>query len=124
MPQSYPADVKEALLVFHFADRLKAELLIASRLLNAVMQLQGAPREGGSRIFLEYLKGLEQEINLGSSMINDPDMIRVKTVMTGLIGMADAGMFPDMQQHLTWVLTVMTTFAQRSMEMLLQHKLL
>jgi hypothetical protein len=29
-----------------------------------------------------------------------------------------------MQQHLTWVLTVMTTFAQRSMEMLLQHKLL
>lgn len=124
MPESYPPEARAALLVFHFADRLKAELLMASRLLSAVIPLEGGARDGGCRVFLEYLRGLDQEITMGLNWITDPEMTRVKTVITGLIGMADACMFQDMQQHLTWMLTVMTTFAQRSMEVLMQHKLL
>lgn len=119
-----PATSRQAIIMFHFADRLKAELLIASRLLGAVLPLQGEERTGGGRVFLEYLKGLEQEINLSAAQIDDPEMIRVRTVITGLIGMADSGMYQDMQEHLTWILTVMTTFAQRGLEMLMQEKLM
>jgi len=119
-----PASAREAIILFHFADRIKAELLIASRLLGAGLPLQGEERTGGGRVFLEYLKGLEQEINLTSAQINDPELIRVKTVITGLLGMADSGMYQDMQEHLTWILTVMTTYAQRGLEMLLKEKLM
>lgn len=124
MTQPYPATPREAIILFHFADRMKAELLIASRLLGAMFALKGEQREGGGRIFLEYLKGLEQEINLGSSQITAPEMVRVKTVITGLLGMADAGMYPDMQEHLTWMLTIMTTYAQRALEFLFKEKLM
>ena len=124
MTKPYPATAKEAIIVFHFADRLKAELIIASRLLGAVIPLKDEQREGGGRIFLEYLRGLEQEINLGLTMIGDPEMIRVKTVISGLVGMADAKMYPDMQQHLTWILTIMTTYAQRALEFLFKEKLM
>jgi len=124
MTQPYPATAREAIIVFHFADRMKAELLIASRLLGTMFTLQGEQREGGGRIFLEYLKGLEQEINLGISQIKDQEMVRVKTVITGLLGMADAGMYPDMQEHLTWMLTIMTTYAQRALEFLFKEKLM
>jgi hypothetical protein len=65
-----------------------------------------------------------QEINLASVQINDPDMVRLQTVMTGLIGMADARMFQDMQEHLTWMISGMTTFAQRAMEYLVKEKML
>jgi len=119
-----PATTRQAIILFHFADRLKAELLIASRLLGAVLPLQGEERAGGGRVFLEYLRGLEQEINLSAAQIDDPEMVRVRTVISGLIGMADAGMYQDMQEHLTWILTVMTTYAQRGLEMLLQEKLM
>ncbi len=124
MDKSYPATTREAIIVFHFADRMKAELLIASRLLGAVQQLREAQLEGGGRVFLEYLRGLEGEINLGLTQIKDPDMIRVKTVIAGLIGMADAGMYQDMQQHLTWMITIMTTYAQRGLEFLFKEKLM
>ncbi len=124
MTKSHPATAREAIILFHFADRVKAELLIASRLLGAVLPLKGEERTGGGRVFLEYLKGLEQEINLSSAQINDPELIRVKTVITGLLGMADSGMYQDMQEHLTWILTVMTTYAQRGLEMLLKEKLM
>jgi hypothetical protein len=124
MTEPYPATAREAIVVFHFADRIKAELLIASRLLAAVLTLQGEQRQGGGRVFLEYLQGLEQEINLGSARIKAPEMVRLKTVIKGLLGMADAGMYQDIQEHLTWMLTIMTTYAQRALEFLFKEKLM
>jgi hypothetical protein len=97
---------------------------MASRLLGAVLALPEEQRAGGGKVFLAYLKGLEQEINLGSAQIQDPEMVRVKTVLTGLLGMADAGMFQDMQEHLTWMVTVMTTYAQRGLEFLMKEKVM
>jgi hypothetical protein len=124
MAASFPANRKEAILGFHFADRIKAELLIASHLLGTVTHLQDQELEGGRKVFLDFLRGLEQEINLGQIQINDPEMIRVRTVMTGLLGMVDSGVFTDMQSHFTWMVSTMTTYAQRSMEFLIKEKLL
>ena len=124
MAEAFPATQREAILAFHFADRIKAELLLASRLLNTVIHMEGLEQEGAGMLFLDFLKGLEQEINLATVQIGDPDMIRLRTVMTGLIGMADSKMFADIQSHLTWMISTMTTYAQRAMEYLVKAKLL
>jgi hypothetical protein len=124
MAEVFPANRREAILAFHFADRVKAELLLASRLLNTVTHMEGLERDGAGRLFVEYLKGLEQEVSLVQAQIGDPEMIRVRTVMTGLIGMADANMFADIQSHLTWMVSIMATYAQRAMEYLVKDKLL
>jgi hypothetical protein len=119
-----PASSRQAILAFHFADRIKAEILLASRLLDSVAQLQGLEREGASRLFLVFLQGLEMEINLAQAQINEPEMVRVSTVMRGLLGMADSRMYQEMQSHFTWMISVMATFAQRAMEYLIREKLL
>jgi hypothetical protein len=124
MAEGFPANRREAILAFHFADRVKAELLLASRLLQSVTQMEGLEREGAGRLFVDFLKGLDQEVNLAQVQIGDPDMVRLRTVMTGLIGMADANMFADIQSHLTWMVSTMATYAQRAMEYLLKEKLL
>jgi hypothetical protein len=124
MAEGFPANRREAILAFHFADRVKAELLLASRLLNTVSHMEGQEREGAGRLFVDFLKGLEQEVNLAQAQIGDPEMIRLRTVMTGLIGMADASMFADIQSHLTWMISTMATYAQRAMEYLIKDKLL
>jgi hypothetical protein len=124
MAEGFPANRREAILVFHFADRVKAELLLASRLLNTVMQMEGQEREGAGRVLVDFFRGLEQEINLAQVQIGDPNMIRLRTVMTGLIGMADSNMLADIQSHLTWMISTMATYAQRSMEYLVKEKLL
>ena len=124
MPAAYPASPREAILVFHLADRLKSELLIASNLLNAVLQLKDAEQEGGRKVLLEYFRALEREVALGQSMFKDPDMVRVQTVMTGLVGMVNAGPLHEIQNHLTWVISNMTTHAQRAMQFLVDQKML
>ena len=124
MPEAYPSTSREAILLFHFADRLKSELLIASKLLTTLLQLKGQEQEGGKRLFLDYFRALEGEMGLGIALINDQDMIRVRTVFTGLTGMVDSNMFNEVQEHLTWIISTMTTYAQRAMEFLLKDKLL
>ena len=124
MPEAYPSTSREAILLFHFADRLKSELLIASQLLTALLQLQGQEQEGGKRLFLDYFRALEREMGLGIALINDQDMIRVRTVLTGLTGMVDSNMFTEIQDHLTWMISTVTTYAQRSMEHLMKEGLL
>ncbi len=124
MAETFPATTREAILTFHFADRIKAQLLLASRLLASLTALQGQELEGGRRVYLDFLRGLEAELNLGQTQIGDPQMVRVRTVMTGLIGMVDANMTQDIQSHLSWMISVMATYAQRAMEFLLKEKLL
>jgi hypothetical protein len=124
MAEPFPATTRQAILMFHFADRIKAELMLASRLLGTLNQLQGLEREGGIRLFLDFLKGLEGEINLGQLQIGDPEMVRIRTVMTGLMGMVESNMLTDIQSHFTWMITIMATYAQRAMEYLVQEKLI
>jgi hypothetical protein len=124
MPDAYPNNSREAILLFHFADRLKSELLIASQLLVTLMQLKGQEQEGGKRLFLDYFRALEREMGLGMALINDQDMIRMRTVLIGLTGMVDSNMFTEVQNHLTWIISTMTTYAQRAMEFLLKDGLL
>lgn len=122
MADNLPGTRRQAILMFHFADRIKAELMLASRLLGTLQQLQGLEREGATRLYLDFLRGLEQEINLGQAMISDQEMVRVRTVLTGLMGMVDANMLNDIQPHLTWMISVMATYAQRGMEYLVNEK--
>ncbi len=119
-----PDNSRQAILLFHFADRLKSELLIASQLLTALLQLQGQEQEGGKRLFLDYFKAVEREVGAGAALINEQDMIRMRTVFTGLTGMVESNMFTEVQTHLTWILSTMTTYAQRAMEYLLKEGLL
>lgn len=124
MPQTYPSNSREAILLFHFADRLKSELLIASQLLISLLQLKGQELEGGKSLFLTYFRALEREMGMGIALINDQDMIRMRTVLTGLTGMVDSNLFTEIQDHLTWIISTMTTYAQRSMEFLMKEGLL
>jgi hypothetical protein len=124
MAEAQPSNSREAILLFHFADRLKSELLIASQLLVTLLQLKGQEQEGGKRLFLDYFRAVEREIGRGPAFIDEQEMIRVRTVFTGLAGMVDANMFTEIQGHLTWVISTMTTYAQRAMTFLLNENLL
>jgi hypothetical protein len=124
MEKVFPAGTREAILGFHLADRMKAELQIASSLLQSVRQMTSNEALGARRLFMDYLKSLDQEITLCQSVISESEMVRVKTVFTGLRGLVAEGQLDEVQSHFTWMITIMTTYAQRAMEYLQKQKLL
>jgi hypothetical protein len=124
MEKMFPAGTREAILGFHLADRMKAELQMASSLLQSVQQMTGAEALGARRLFMDFLRSLDQEMTLCQSVISESEMVRLKTVFTGLRGLVAEGQMAEVQSHFTWMITIMTTYAQRAMEYLQQQKLL
>lgn len=124
MEKVFPSGSREAILGFHLTDRMKAELHVASNLLQSVKQMTGPEALGARRLFMDFLKSLDQEITLCQSVISEAEMVRLKTVFTGLLGLVAEGQFDEIQSHLTWMITIMTTYAQRAMEFLHREKLL
>ncbi|MBM4286830.1 MAG: hypothetical protein FJ135_01560 [Deltaproteobacteria bacterium] len=124
MAKVFPAGSREAILGFHLADRMKAELQVASALLQSVKQMTGAEALGARRLYMDFLKSLDNEITLCQSVISESEMVRLKTVFTGLRGLVAEGQLDDIQNHLTWMITIMTTYAQRAMEYLHKENLL
>jgi hypothetical protein len=124
MEKVFPAGTREAILGFHLADRMKAELHVASNLLQSVRQMTGAEALGARQLFVDFLKSLDQEITLCQSVISEAEMIRLKTVFTGLRGLVAEGQLDEVQSHFTWMITIMTTYAQRAMEYLHKQNLL
>jgi hypothetical protein len=118
MTDAFPGTTSEAVLGFHVADRMKSELLVASRLLQTLMQMQGPEADGARRLFLEYIQALSQDMALTQAVIHESEMIRINTVFLGLQGMIAEGQLQDIQSHLTWMISIMTTYAQRAMEFL------
>lgn len=124
MTDTFPTNISEAILGFHVADRMKSELLMASRLLQALMSMQGSEADGARRLFLDYIQALAQDMSLTQSVIHESEMVRINTVFMGLQGMIAEGLLQDMQSHLTWMISIMTTYAQRAMEFLHKENLL
>jgi hypothetical protein len=124
MEKVFPAGTREAILGFHLADRMKAELHVASSLLQSVKQMTGAEALGARQLFVDFLKSLDQEITLCQSVISEAEMVRLKTVFTGLRGLVAEGQLDEVQSHFTWMITIMTTYAQRAMEYLHKQNLL
>jgi len=124
MIESFPANSREAVLGFHFADRLKAGFILASQLLEVAIHLPEAEAAGARQLYQVYLRALEQEVSLCQSVIKDPELVRVQTVLSGLAGMVAEGQLKDIQSHLTWMISIITTYAQRAMAYLQQQRLL
>jgi hypothetical protein len=124
MEKVFPAGTREAILGFHLADRMKSELMFASNLLQSVKQMTGAEALGARRLFMDFLKYLDPEITLCQSVISDSEMTRLKTVFTGLRGLVAEGQLDEVQSHFTWMISIMTTYAQRAMEYLHKQNLL
>jgi hypothetical protein len=73
---------------------------------------------------MDFLKSLDQEITLCQSVISESEMTRLKTVFTGLRGLVAEGQLDEVQANFTWMISIMTTYAQRSMEYLQKQNLL
>jgi hypothetical protein len=124
MEKVFPTSIREAILGFHLTDRMKSELQLASNLLQSVKQMTGNEALGARRLFMDFLKSLDQEITLCQSVISESEMTRLKTVFTGLRGLVAEGQLDEVQANFTWMISIMTTYAQRSMEYLQKQNLL
>jgi len=56
--------IRKAVICFQYGERIKSELIISTKLLMKISELEGDERAGAEKIVLSFLDSLIGEINL------------------------------------------------------------
>ncbi len=64
------SELKNAIIVFHYAEKIKSNLIITSSLLNILESLKDEEIAGAEKLLIAYFNALIQEVNIAANASN------------------------------------------------------
>jgi len=71
--QQPSADIGKAIIAFQYVERVKSQLIIASKLLDRLAELTGDELAGACKITSFFFEALEGEINIAYNVVGSKD---------------------------------------------------
>ncbi|MEM3463540.1 MAG: hypothetical protein QXL91_01605 [Candidatus Bathyarchaeia archaeon] len=74
------SEIKKALITFHYAERIKANLILAAKLLESLSDVRDKEISGAEKLLVAYFRALIGEVNIaaGASGIDGFRNVNVK----------------------------------------------
>lgn len=118
------SETREAILCFQFSERIKSELIIASKLLGMIEGLKGDELRGAKKLMESFLDALLGEIQIAKSILGlrdfDEGSLRVQEAQERI----SRDEFLEATKCISEAISFTTTIGQRAMQTLIQEKLL
>ncbi len=118
------SDVREAVVCFQFSERIKSELIIASRLLGEIRGLTGDELAGGKKILLSFLEALLGEINLANNVLKQQNLSEAGGKVEKAMEQVRSDEYSEATRRVSEAISRTTTTCGRAMQTLKQKGLL
>ena len=118
------SDVREAVICFQFSERIKSELIIASRLLGEINGLKGDEFAGGKKILLSFLEALLGEINLANNILKQQNLSEAGVKVEKTMEKVRLDEYSEATRRVSEAISHITTIGGRAMQILKQRDLL
>jgi hypothetical protein len=112
------SETKNAMLRFQYSEKIKSELIMTSKLLEALKDLKDEERKGAEKLFLSFLNALRIEINIARnvSQINDFEKVDLRVEEAALhVKMHE---YSEAFKRISEAISITTTSGQKSVETL------
>jgi hypothetical protein len=116
--------VRDNILGFMYAERLKSALIIAGQLLDVLPDLNEDERPGGLKMFNSFVRGVGNEIRLAANVMGGADWDGLSGQLNLMEGHARLGQLEAARQELSQTLSRVTTLGGRAMTSLKKADLL
>jgi len=116
-------DLRHAIRVYQFAERLKSELIIASNLIQEVSSI-GDESPGGRKILLAYLSAIHMEADLAVNTTKSHHFASVAQNIGLAADQVNLLNFPEASKATTEALTLSTSAAGEAAQILIENNLL
>ena len=116
-------DVKRAITCHQFSEKIKSELIIASRLLWTVEELKGEELEGAKKLFSSFLDALIAEINLAYTVVKMQDFEKANTKVMEIKESISLGQYQEAAKLISQAISFVTTCGHRAAETLIEKGL-
>ena len=117
-------ETRKTILIYQHAERIKSELIIASRLMARVDSLNGEERKGAEVMMTAYLEALLGEIRIGLTGDEARPLQRAEEKVGEALAQLKGAELTEINMCISKALSAVTTVCQAAMEELVNNKLL
>ena len=117
-------EVKEDIVAFMCAERLKSALIVTGKLLEAIEDLEGAKRSGGLTVFASFVRAVGNEMRLIANVMVGQDFLGLEKQLSLVEGYVRLAQMEAAREELSRLLSRVTTFSGRAMTALKNSGLL
>lgn len=117
-------NTKKAILIYQHSERIKSELIIASKLLAKMVTLEGEERIGAEKLMTSFLEALVGEIRIAQGIEKSINFLGAQKKIMEAIGRMKLFEHSEINRCISDALSLITTSSQRAMEVLLDKHLI
>jgi len=116
--------LRDAVVCFQYAERIKSELIIAAKLLEQLETLKDSELEGAKKLMFTFLGALESEIRMASSVSGQRDFEQVATKVWEATEKIRASEYEEAFHYISEAISATTTSGQSALKSLKENGVL
>lgn len=115
---------RQLIMTYQFSERLKSELIIASRLLATLETIEADQQAGAEKMMVSYLEALLGEIRIARHIDKSMSVIGAEKKIMEAIGKIKLKERSEIGRCISDAISLITTSCQRAMEALRAQQLI
>ena len=110
--------LRDAIVCFQYAERIKSELIIATKLLEQLETLKDSELEGAKKLMLSFLGALESEIKMARSVSGQKNFEQVATKIWEATERTRVNEYEEAFRCISEAISATTTSGQSALKLL------
>jgi len=117
-------EARKAVICFQYVERIKSELIIASRLLMEIGDLKGDELSGAKKLIASFMDALLSEINIANNVMGLQNFEEARMKVVGVKEKILADDYAEANRGVSEAISFITTSGQHAAQILKQNNLL
>ena len=117
-------NTRQLIMTYQFSERLKSEMIIASRLLETLESIETGQKAGAEKMMVAYLEALLGEIRIAQHIDKSMNVIGAEKKIMETIGKLKLKERSKADRCISDAISLITTSCQRAMEALMAKQLI
>ena len=117
-------DTKRAILIYQYSEKIKSELIVASKLLAYMVTLRGKELSGAEKLMTSFLEALVGEIRIAQNIEKSINFIGTEKKIMEAIGRMKLLEYSKVDACISEALSLITTSCQGAVKVLMDTHLM
>jgi len=118
------SEVKKAIIVFHYAEKIKSNLILTSSLLEVLNSMQNEEIAGAEKLLVAYFKALIQEVNIATNVSGVKGFQNVSIKLEEAIEQINEHNYANVMKLVSEAISITTTNGNKAAETLKEKDLI
>jgi hypothetical protein len=118
------SETKKAIIIFHYAEKIKSNLIITANLLEVLNNMENEEITGAEKLLIAYLTALIQEVNIAANASGVESFQNVNVKLEEIINYVKQRNYTNVIALVSEAISITTTNGNKAAETLKEKNLI